>query len=283
MNKKKTICSVSRRNKGASCFDNSLILEMRDYWNETYPLNKVPASITKPNKILSFIQSNIPCKREICWLNQQFMTRNISKERLHSIRKVSFAPFAPLIWRNNLNAWLSNVDIDNVLNQYESLYNGYKHISTASIDFAEKNDGRCINRILCDFDIMSYIKRKLTKISIVLNTSKSGEPGEHWIAVFININKGTFHYYDSLGGLTPPEIIKFYKNIEKQCSNNNKKLKYIENNVVHQYNDGQCGMFCLNFIINMLVMNKFNVFNKTQKQGYDNIMKKMRNDMFNIL
>jgi hypothetical protein len=282
----KTLCSADRRKnkKRLTCFDNNLILEMKKYWNETYPSCKVPNTIIKPVLVLSHMQNNIPCVNEMCWLNQTFMIRNISRERLASIRKLSFAPFAPETWINNLNEWLSNEDIDNILYQYEKAYNDYKHMKTASIDFNSKYNDVCLNNLLCDFDIMTYVRQKLTKISFVLNTSKRSEPGQHWIAIFININKGTFNFYDSLGKRAPPEVDALYNNIKVQVNNDNIKMKYIENNQVHQYKNGQCGMFCLNFVINMLVSNKFHKFHKTKKnKGYDNIMKNMRGDLFNIL
>ena len=54
------------------------------------------------------------CKSEMCWLN-----RLASSNAQVRLKEILFSPEKPKSWNKDPNTWLTNFDIENVLNQYE--------------------------------------------------------------------------------------------------------------------------------------------------------------------
>ena len=72
------------------------------------------------------------------------------------------------------------------------------------------------------------------------------------------------------------------KNIEYINTNLNCiKFKIEQNSKEHQMKDGECGMFTMYFIINMLKKQSFKQFKNKFKGGGDEHMNKLRNILFN--
>jgi len=76
---------------------------------------------------------------------------------------------------------------------------------------------------------------------MIINYDKEGNPGTHWVAIFINPKKGYSEVFDSYG-LPPSQIIQ-------------KKLYKIGKPIL--YNSGQiqnelskrCGWYCIHYIL----------------------------------
>ena|SRR5437868_8264642 len=77
--------------------------------------------------------------------------------------------------------------------------------------------------------------------ALICNTQPSNMPGEHWIAIYLDIN-GKGEYFDSYG--MPPlksEFAAFLKtNCKKNWSFNNKELQDWDSDV--------CGQYCLAYL-----------------------------------
>ncbi len=104
----------------------------------------------------------------------------------------------------------------------------------------------------------TYPRDMLPKINhlpsgIVINTDPSNKPGEHWVAMYIDIN-GVGEYFDSFG--LPPlhkEIVSF---LEKNCSRG-----WLCNTITFQSMFSEtCGMYCVLYLSSKFKGMSFNKF-----------------------
>ena len=154
------------------------------------------------------------------------------------MKEVRFKPLGPLT-----RHWLSNIDIDNVLEQYQNYHTDFLYIDTTPIDF----DPHTIFKIYKD----SYEKDLgIRKIATVYNTDPSHKPGKHWIASFVDIKKKTIFFYDSVGSPPPRNVRRLLSNINNKLFR--KKNKILWNDMNHQKKNSECGVFCLYFITTIL-------------------------------
>lgn len=247
----KTKCSpaVDELKVGSSCYTPQILTHIRDEYNKSNPTTK----ITETNPAAIWIQLHEKldhCNTEKCWLNE------IKDEKMRKqIDRYVFAPHKPPEWNDDPNAWLGTYDILNVLEQYEHARKDFSFIGPTAIDFDTKPNGivgQCINNELCNFNLAKELERGKEQFGIVFNTDTYGSPGEHWIAMYIDIPNKFIYYFDSENSKTPPEINTLAHRIQKQAHELGIKLKYLRNHKRHQYGLSECGMYCLFFIVTML-------------------------------
>lgn len=153
--------------KNYTCYSSSSLAYLKNYWNKRHP----DALITTNNpkeiwKQLKSHMSNV-CDRESCWLKQNFIKDNLNRDLLHS----TFAPKSPSTWKINKNQWLTSLDIDKVMKQYEDVYKCFEFIGPSPIDFdSHQKYNECVWEELCKFDLTHYINKGKTKIGIIFNT-----------------------------------------------------------------------------------------------------------------
>lgn len=207
------------------------------------------------------------CSTEDCWLNQ------IRDEKLRKkIDRYIFAPDKPYEWKRNPTEWLSNYDILNVLEQYETIYPNFEFIGPTPIDFDTRleqaqnpydignetalpktSQRKCVWNDLCHFSLAKKLREKKTKIGIIFNLDKHNQDGSHWVSMFIDIPRKFMFYFDSAGGSMPDEIRALVDRIHAQSRELGLRLKEITNgNMAHQRGNTECGMYSLFFIITML-------------------------------
>ena len=183
------------------------------------------------------------CSDGTCILDKSFIN-NTTKLKLKS----NFKPKMPESWRNNMNEWLSTLDINAVMEQYENRYSHFKFMGAVPID--------CPSGYLCSLSNLNLSKLKknnIYNIGIVFNLDKHDQPGSHWVATLIDSKKNQLMYYDSNGIHPPQEVIPFLNKISVSLSNMNKsKLKKLNNTTRHQNGNSECGIFAMNFIIQYL-------------------------------
>jgi hypothetical protein len=175
------------------------------------------------------------------------MEGNVDSELLN----YTFAPKSNNIWKSN--EWLSSLDIESVMKQYEKYYKCFEFLGPSPIDFDHhKLYGECVWEELCKLNLSDMIKRHKNKIGIILNTDPHYKEGEHWIAMFINIKQKYIIYFDSNGNTPPPQVTKLIDNITKQGKQIGIEFDVLINELEHQQTDSECGMYCLYFIIQMI-------------------------------
>lgn len=164
-------------------------------------------------------------------------------------------PKAPDSWVSNPEEWLSGDDIDALENQFEKVFANYEFIGTYPIDFdARRETGRCLIGTLCSLDIKKLYDKGKTQLGIIFNTDVSTGPGEHWVAIFCDLGDEFEYprmtYFDSYSQKPEKEIqtlMKRWKQRWDELKIHKKPMVLSYNKTRHQYEDSECGMYCLYF------------------------------------
>ena len=262
MGKKKTIkkfrklnCSANKQNKDKNytCYSKNSLEKIKRLWNKKHPENLINTNDSKEiwkelkNKLIHV------CSTERCWIKQKFMENNLDIELINN----THAPNAPKSWKNNLNEWLTSVDIEKVMKQYEKEYPNFTFIGPSPIDFDKKLlFGECVWNELCNLNIIKLLKEGKNKIGIIFNTDPHYKEGSHWISLFIDINRKFIFYFDSNGDKVPVQVLNLIERIEKQGTEINIDFTTYFNRKEHQYSNTECGMYSLYFLNQMITTDK---------------------------
>lgn len=234
------------------CFTKNTIIQMKKAYNDQHP--EQPVIEHDPIKIWNQLHVKIPqCDQESCWVEQ------IKDESLkQKLRNQLFVPKRPKKWATQPNAWLSNIDIMQVMSQYESAYPSFQFIDPTSIDFAmdagtneqATSSNQCIGPELCGLDLNQLQISGKSAVGTIINLDKHTGPGTHWVSIYVNISEQNpyFFYFDSTGDDASSEIINLYNRLVLTKPN----LKYICSKIEHQKSNTECGVYSLVFIITML-------------------------------
>lgn len=237
------------KKKNYSCFNKKHLIKMIKEWNKQNKQDKIKYKDTDKLSLLwKKLDSKINnCDSEWCWLDKLVKDKNKFKN--------IFRPKHPKSWLKNKNEWLSNVDIERVLNQYQDIYDDFVFLGAIPIDFDYKIFDKCVSEKLCKLKIKNYLNKGITKIGIIFNTDKHHQPGSHWISLFIDLKRKGIYYFDSVGIIYPEEINKLIYKISKQCEllKYDMSIEYNKNN--HQLGNSECGVYSIHFIITMATKN----------------------------
>jgi len=228
--------------KDFSCYSSKSLEKLRLMWNRRHPDQKI--TDTDPRAIWSELKNNMNrvCHQEACWLRQSFASSGMDREMLH----YTFAPQAPKEWKKNIHEWLSSIDIANSLKQYEHAVPSFMFIGPSPVDFDKVlEDGECVWEELCKFDIMKHVKNGHQKIGIVFNTDPHDKPGEHWVSMFIDVRARVIFFFDSTGDRPQNRIRALMKRVREQGEANGIPFKEYINDIHHQKNDSECGVFAI--------------------------------------
>ena len=279
-------CAPSQENnvdsslKGKSCYGKTELLEMKKAWNENNS-NKITSN--NPNEIWRFFKDNMSnkCYNELCWVNDKSFNSRINKD---IILKNLFRPFSPESWKKKPYEWLSSVDIIKVMSQYEKKCKRFAFIGPSPIDFDDKKlFGTCVWEKLCKFNLKDYLNKP--KIGIIFNLDPHYKGGSHWVALFIDIEKKFIFYFDSNGDKIPKRIKILVDRIVEQGHNLDKPVNFnfmTNEGKEHQLKDGQCGMYSLYFVIELLKRTKEPEYFKKYRIK-DEEMKKYRIKYYNTV
>ena len=275
-----TKCSSSSKScTKFTCFSHKQLRHIATQINNAYS-RKIS---TKSNKdklwkdINYFMLSYCKSKDELCWVNN-------SELNLGTLRNV-MKPSKPVEWKHNPRAWLSNIDIYDVLSQYSERFRTFYFVGVFPIDYDYKlSPGNCIVNELCNINISQLLKEKKKQIGIVFNLDKHHEPGSHWVAVNIGLhpsckNFGCF-YYDSNAQDPPSEVEHLFEVVVEQLHQiyPKRKIKITHNTLRKQFKNTECGMFCILFIIKCMRHYKFKQIIEIDE--YDDEVFNYRNVLF---
>ena len=195
-----------------------------------------------------------------------------------------FRPEQPVKWKEEPNTWLTTIDINKVMEQYEKKYPHFKYYGATPIDFNLKyNDNSCMVSDICDIDINNMKNKKC--IGMVFNTDPHNMSGQHWFSMYIdligmNMDKPAIYYFDSATPVNsiekiPVQIIKLIEKLQKQS---NFMFDIFFNDIKHQYGNTECGVYCLHFLTEMLKGKKFRKY--IQSNLTDKKIEKYRKKFF---
>lgn len=274
----------------SSCLTPPALMKLVTAWNKSTP-NPQYKIITKDKTqdeiyeamITVFKQSNSRLLPEHEWWEQPWVTAHLLQTDIIDIKNQHYSPEAPDSWHKNPTEWLSTLDIDAKLNQYEIKYPEFKYYGATPIDFDLKsNTGQCEVNTLCNINIKSLLNQSKPKkyIGVVFNLDKHDEPGSHWIALFVNIPKREINYWDSYGIKPPSEVLDLIDKLAKQGEQNGITFKVNINNKRHQYKNSECGVYSCNFIIQQLEGKTYEAVINTIVS--DDKMNARRSEFFNL-
>ena len=276
---KKANCAPSTEKKDYTCYSDSALLKMKNLWNARHPDHKIQTN--SPHDIWKQLKSNMQsvCDIETCWLKQHFIAKDVDKE----LATFTFTPKSPKSWAKNPTEWLSSVDIENVMKQYEKTYKCFDFIGPSPIDFDKRvMYGKCVWDELCNFSLEKHIAKGKNKIGIIFNTDPHYLNGSHWISLFINVKKRFIFFFDSNGDPVPKEIAVLSKRIIAQGKALGLPLTFHQNAPFeHQRENTECGMYSLYFIIS-LITDKHTYKYFMKHRITDDNMKQMRLKYFTV-
>lgn len=259
-----------KNNTRKSCLTNELLFSMRKKWNQRHPDQKINSR--NPTIIEQKLKNYLSyCNDSSCLVNT---LSNVDNKKL-------FAPKMPESWNNDPKIWLNSLDIMKVMKQYEEAYKEFDFFGPSPIDFDSNQKNSCVWPEICHFNINNQLKNKKYKNGFIFNLDKHYQEGSHWICMFLDLEKKFILCLDSNGNEMPNEIKTFVHKIKNQCEQKNISLKYYDNDGFrHQEKDGQCGMYCLYTIIELLKNKKSPSYFNRYKIS-DELMEKHRNIYFN--
>lgn len=274
-------CSPKHKNElnNYTCYTDKSLFKLKELWNKRHP--DVILKTNNPKEIHNYLYHVLGdvCRNESCWLKQKFHFGDINNELIND-----FAPQKPLSWKKNPNEWLSSVDIMNVMDQYEKAYKCFEFFGPSPIDFDKRKlYGECVWNEICNFNLGNQIKQGKKKFGFIFNTDPHFKDGEHWISLFIDVNKKEIIFFDSTGDKIPSEIQILVDRIINQGLQLKPAIHFKYDHTQgkqHQVGNTECGVYCLYFIINML-RDKTNVNDLKSKRLPDHYIKHFRHKYFN--
>ena len=249
-------CSPSHNKQSSyTCYTKDELIRIAKYYNDQSHNNK-SSQITKI-KIKGRSKQQLwkdlyktfgnRCNEEACWIEQDFV-----KTKDSTLRE-TFRPKRPKKWeQENYTTWLSNVDIDRIMEQYEQKYPNFVYLKTVPRDC--EIDG-AVSCPLKNFNIADAYKKGIRYVGSVVNLDTSDKPGSHWVAWFADMRKknvATLEFYDSYASPIHREIMDTFDIFEKELATIGIKTKIDWNRVAKQRDNYSCGSYSVFFIVNRL-------------------------------
>lgn len=171
------------------------------------------------------------------WVQQEFMNFMSQEYQIFSSEYL-FRPEGP----NKGKDWLSQVDIDNVIQQYEILHPNFHYLGCLPADHykLDRYETKNIN-----FDKLK--EKGITKFAYVVNDEKHYQRGHHWRMLYFDTEKGYIYFVDSVGD-DPIDDDKAYIDIvKKYLESKGIPVIYKVNKTEHQKGNSNCGVYGIYF------------------------------------
>lgn len=270
--------SYSSSSKSRSCLPSNVWNSLEDIYKRKK--EKGNATGGQLSLMEELEKENPKCgKNELCLLQRN----SILQTHVKPLIEKYFAPIAPMEWIEKPNTWLSNVDIEKVMNQYMKNHSSFDFVGTFPIDFdSPLNGGSCVSNKVCHFDLSSFIKEGKKQIGFIFNTDDHNGPGQHWISLFIHLPMRLIYFFDSTASPTPKEIQRLIQRIIEQGKEKlNITFNVMENTIDHQKGNTECGIYCLFFLDHMLMNPQQTIRDLNTKRFSDSFIQNFRHVYFN--
>ena len=271
-------CAPGIKFEAGSCITLSVLVEMVNAYNkvnEDKIKTNTRAQILYPKKYKKYLLKKINdryknvCDGQLCWMQQDFI-KYMNEFMRTELEKYTLRPLGP----DGKFEWLNTININDVMEQYEKVNKDFKFLGAIPIDFQEINlEG------VADINLDEYYNKNITKFGVVFNLDEHWQSGSHWVGMYADIKKGQVYFYDSYGTSANKRIIKFMEKFDKFHRNKfDKKCDVRHNTTRHQYENSECGVYSLNFIIQLLGGKKMDYIINTKVK--DKVINKLRNKLF---
>lgn len=302
--------------KNGSCLDEDLIRKVAKIFNKQFKTNIDETQSCRDihREISRYLKETKGCQAESCMLQNDKIMRSLGKDKERFVH--SFQAVMPKEWLKakgktikkkrsarkkkkkskrveesqvgsdhypkeeiDLNALLSTYEIEDFLDRLETKHKGFISYGAAPIDFSNCS----VDRALCKFDCKDHLDKGDRNIGVVFNTDPHDEDGEHWIALYIdlqsiNYKKPAIYYFDSYGYKPPSRVKKFIDKVREQGQSCHHPFKYYYNDYPYQRKGTQCGMYAIHFLNEMARGVSFQDY--LNSGVGDILMKDLRDDYF---
>ncbi|ATZ80653.1 putative thiol protease [Bodo saltans virus] len=291
-NERDARCAPSVNFEAGSCIRLEILSLFAKAYNEEYPKNQIKLDSTMeimhPHKYKKYLVGEFnkrleeKCTTQRCWTKQSFIRRmpEFAKEEL---LKFTFRPNGP----DEGTEWLNTDNINQTLRQYEKKYNDFKFLGAVPRDFQNHTETAVTDEMLRE-----YVENGKTRLGIVFNTDPIGKPGEHWNALYCDVEKGDIRFFDSYGVPANKEVVSFMKMLGKFIKNRNDSIANVNRNktnfmvkITADYNKiraqrkgWDCGVYATNFILRMLRGDSFEKI--CESKIHDDVINKCRKIYF---
>lgn len=190
---------------------------------------------------------------EHCALDKSGLVDQEKKE----LRAAYLRPRYPAAWRKKPDTWLDNVNIAQVMKQYEEACPWFHFMGVLPIDFSipdpYRTDGivQCLHKDVCDLQLKAEYMRGIRGIGMIFNLDPHDKGGSHWVGLYIDLHRivtPQINYFDSYGYKTPAMIARLMRSFTLQIPGC--RLAY--NARRYQRGGTECGMFSMYFLICMI-------------------------------
>jgi hypothetical protein len=263
-------CSPGTNFENGSCYTLEILGKMAIAFNNHVKDEKEKIildgklAMTHPTQYKLYLLSEFK-KRHEDLTQKEWLELNFMKTLPDEIKEGVFRPSGP----QGRYEWLSTLDINNVLEQYENKYKDFKFLGAVPIDFDDL-DGLGIKNL----DFNELIKNNINRVGIVFNLDEHYKSGSHWVSLFFDLSKGQIYFSDSYGTEPDKRILKFINRIKNFLENKKISVDYKYNKFQHQKGNSECGVYSINFIIRLLKGKSFDHI--TQKRVSDDKVNKCR-------
>ena len=271
MNSNDKKCAPNKKFTDGSCFTIDSLKLIANEYNKNNNKEIIKITDNKKDMVDQLSQSlSKTCSNQVCWLRTNIV-KNLKNEEINDN---TFRPSGPSTGYD----WLSTTNINNVVNQYENKYNDFVFLGALPNDFEELPVLGLSN---INFD--DFVEDGKTKIGMVINLDTHNQSGSHWVALYTDLVKNQLYYFDSIGNKPGPRIKRFnnkilnymyqkkhkkplqigglIKNIKRNKNNSSKYITLLSdklnefdvryNNIQHQQENSECGVYSINFILRL--------------------------------
>jgi len=199
------------------------------------------------------------------WVNSNFF-KNMTEEDKDFLQTAVFRPEGP----QGQFQWLSTLDINKTLAQYENKYQDFAFLGAVPIDFNDLDYYPFKN-----MNFNEFRKEGKNKLGVIFNLDEHYKGGSHWVSLFTDLEKGQIYFSDSYGRKPEKRINNFMeriKNYLETCNMDNIDMRH--NPTQHQRGNSECGVYSINFILRLLKGKTFD--HLTRKRLTDEKVNKCR-------
>ena len=244
-------CGPTISFENGSCIPLNLLVKMAIVYNKKNKDNSILLYDTleelSPDKYKTYLlfefQKRFKNSHHSEWVNNKIFD-NLSKEDKEFLQTSVFRPEGP----QGQFQWLSTLDINKTLVQYENKYPDFVFLGAVPIDFNEL-DYYPFNKM----NFNELRKEGKNRLGVIFNLDEHYKGGSHWVSLFADLEKGQVYFSDSYGRKPEKRISHFMNRIKdylETCNIDNIDMRH--NTTQHQKGNSECGVYSINFILRLL-------------------------------
>lgn len=236
-----------------------------------------------PEEIMAAAKTKLTCDTEKCVLTKAGIDAQLVRGEL-ALRFKRDGPLSP--------ALLSNVDIDNIMQQYSAAFPKFFPYNFNMRDYAKFSfkSGKVLHEpdSLATVQFESLYRRGIRCCGCIINSDVYAGPGKHWMALFADARgpKWTVEFFNSSGNPPVAEWINWMEKTRGQMEAviREEKLSVADPKIVkvssmrHQDSKSECGVYSLFYIWARLNDVSHEYFGSTRV--YDQHMFEFRRHLF---